>query len=174
MDDKAQILIGLREELERWLGLLAVLSVEQITAPVLPANLSVKDVVAHLMVWQQRSIIRLEAALHGREPEFPGWPAGLDPESDEDVDRVNAWIYETTHPQPWAAVYEGWHAGFLRLLALAESIPDRDLLEPGRFAWLYGLPLSAVLLGSYDHHHEEHLKPLHAWLAGHGTPGTAG
>jgi ATP-dependent RNA helicase SUPV3L1/SUV3 len=41
--------------------LLASLSESQITTPNLPANLSVKDVVAHLWAWQQLSIARLEA-----------------------------------------------------------------------------------------------------------------
>jgi hypothetical protein len=44
-------------------------------------------------------------------------------------------------------------------LELAESIPEKDLLEIGKYPWLREYPLSAVLLGSYEHH-EEHLEPL--------------
>jgi hypothetical protein len=45
---------------------------------------------AHLMAWQQRSLARLEAALQNRQPQFPGWSETLDPESDADLDQVNA------------------------------------------------------------------------------------
>ena len=63
MNDKQRVLTMLREEFKSWEQLLASLSEEQITAPQLPANWSIKDVIAHLRAWQQRSIARLEAAL---------------------------------------------------------------------------------------------------------------
>jgi len=72
----------LKEEFNRWEELLAGMSEEQISASHLPSNLSIKDVIAHLRAWQQRSVARLEAALLNREPEFPNWPAELDPNSE--------------------------------------------------------------------------------------------
>lgn len=173
MNDKKQILTMLKEEFNRWEELLAGMSEAQIIAPHLPDNLSIKDVIAHLRAWQQRSIARLEAALLNREPEFPDWPAGLDPEAD-DVDQINAWIYETYREQPWSRVYRDWREGFLRFLELGEAIPEKDLLEAGRYPWLEGHPLSSILLGSYEHHQEEHLEPLLAWIDQHGTMKTAG
>ena len=164
MNDKQQILTTLREEFNRWEALLAGLSEEQITAPQLASNLSIKDVIAHLRAWQQRSVARMEAALHNREPEFPKWPAGLDPESEGQPDQLNAWIYETYREQPWSSVHRDWRAGFLRLLELGEAIPEKDLLDAGRYPWLEGHPLSFILLASYEHHHVDHLEPLLAWI----------
>jgi hypothetical protein len=174
MNDKKQILNMLKEEFNRWEELLGSLSEEQITDPHLPSNLSIKDVIAHLWAWQQRSIARMEAAQHHREPEFPGWPAELHPESADGLDQVNAWIYETYHDNPWSSVYGDWRAGYLRFLDLGEAIPEKDLLEPGRYAWLEGEPLSLVLQASYDHHHVEHLEPLLAWLRQNGGVKAAG
>jgi hypothetical protein len=160
MNDKTQIITMLREEFNRWEELLASISEEQIITPHLPANLSIKDVVAHLWAWQQLSIARLEAALLDRGPEFSMWPTKFDPEAESDVDQINAWIYETYHKQPWSKVYRNWREGFLRFLELAEKISEKDLLDAGKFPWLEGQPLSLVLLGSYEHHHEDHLEPL--------------
>lgn len=168
MNDKKQIITMLKAEFNRWEELLAGMSEEQITAPHLPSNLSIKDVIAHLRAWQQRSVARLEAALLNREPEFPRWPAELDPES-EDADRTNAWIYETYREQPWSSVHRDWREGFLRFLELGEAIPEKDLLAAGRYPWLEGRPLSFILLASYEHHHEDHLEPLLAWLRQHGN-----
>jgi hypothetical protein len=84
MNDKKQIITMLKEEFTRWEELLAGMSEEQITAPHLPSHWSIKDVIAHLWAWQQRSVARLEAALLNREPEFRKWPAELDPDSDQD------------------------------------------------------------------------------------------
>jgi len=123
---------------------------------------------------QQRSIARLEAALLHREPEFPTWPAELDPESEDNLDQVNVWIYETYREQPWASVHRDWKAGFLRFLEIGETIPETDLLDAGRYPWMEGQPLSLVFLGSYEHHHEDHLEPLLAWLRQHENRKIAG
>jgi hypothetical protein len=48
------------------------MSEEYITAPQLSSNMSVKDVIAHLRAWQQRSIARLEAALRLEVAGHPG------------------------------------------------------------------------------------------------------
>jgi hypothetical protein len=97
MNDKTQIISMLREEFNRWEELLASLSEEQIKVPQLPSSLSIKDVIAHLRAWQQVSIARLEAAQLDKEPVFPNWLAGLDPESDEERDQFNDRIYEAYH-----------------------------------------------------------------------------
>ncbi len=164
MNDKKQILATLKKEFNLWEELLASMSEEQITTPQLPSNLSIKDVVAHLWAWQQLSIARMEAALHNREPAFSRWPAGLNPDSEDDLDQINAWIYETHREQPWASVHRDWREGFLRFLELGEAIPEKDLLDAGRYPWMEGQPLSLILLNSYGHHHEEHLEPLLARL----------
>ena len=163
MSDKMQTITLLREEFNRWEQLLAGLSEAQITDPQLPSNWTTKDVIAHLWAWQQRSIARMEAALHDKEPEFPRWPAELDPEVEDQPNELNAWLYETNREKPWPRVYADWKAGFLRFLELGEAIPEKDLLAPARYAWLEGHPLSLVLSASYEHH-EEHRGWLLDWL----------
>lgn len=169
MSGKEQLLSMLKEDFNRWEELLAGMSEEQITAVQLPSELTVKDIVAHLWAWQQISVARLEAALHKREPEYPalaelggetgaqGTASARDP--DEEVDRVNAWIYESYRDKPWRRVYADWRGQFLRFLELGEEIPEKEMLETGRYRWLREYPLSAVLQGSYEHH-EEHLELL--------------
>lgn len=163
MNDKQGILIALREEFDRWEALLSSLSEEQITAPQLADNWSIKDVIAHLRAWQQRSIARLEAALHNRAPEYPAWPAQFDPEAEDQPHELNAWLYAAYRDQPWSSVHADWREGFLHFLELAEAIPEKDLLGEGRYTWLEGYALFAVLQGSYEHHreHAEYLSGVH-------------
>jgi hypothetical protein len=174
MGDKTQIITMLKEEFDRWEVLLAGLDETQITAPHLPENLSIKDVVAHLRAWQQVSIARLEAAQLHKEPVFPDWLGGSDPESEEDRDQFNARIYETYREQPWSRVYQDWRDGFLRFLKLGEEIPENELSDTEKYPWLKGYSLFAVLQGSYEHHHDDHLEPLLAWLRQHGNMQSAG
>ena len=162
MSDKQDILTALREEFNRWEALLAGLSEQQITAPQLSDGWSIKDVIAHLRAWQQRSIARLEAALFDRAPAYPAWPAQLDPEEEGQPHDLNAWLYAAYRDQPWPSVYRDWREGFLRFLELGQKIPESDLLAVGRYTWLEGYPLIAVLQGSYEHHreHAENLEPV--------------
>ena len=166
MNMKQHILTALREEFDQWEELLDTMSEEQILTPLLPSNWSIKDVIAHLRAWQQRSIARCEAALLDREPEFPRWLPGVDPDSEGNPDRINAWIYETCRELPWSEVHQNWRGGFQRFLEFADGISERDLLDTGRYPWLKGHPLAFILLASYDHH-QEHLEKLMAWLREH-------
>jgi hypothetical protein len=56
-------------------------------------------------------------------------------------------------------VHREWSQRFLHLIELGEAMPEKDLLEAGRYSWLNEYPLAAILLGSYEHH-EEHLESL--------------
>jgi|RhiMetdeSRZDD1v2_1073273.scaffolds.fasta_scaffold1532952_1 hypothetical protein len=171
MNNKQEMLTALQEEFNRWEQLLAGLSEAQIVAPQFRDDWSIKDMVAHLRAWQQRSIARLEAALHNREPEYPAWPAQFDPEAEGQPHDLNAWLYAAYRDQPWPSVYRDWSEGFGRFLKLAAALPEKDLLEAKKYPWLEGYPLFAVLQGSYEHHreHAEHLEPMMARLRSTGA-----
>jgi hypothetical protein len=154
MNDKTQLIGALRGEFDRWEELLSGFSDDQITAPPLSGTWSVKDVIAHLRAWQQVSIARMEAALNGGEPEFPDWLEGGHPESEEDREAYNARIYQAYRDLPWTQVHRLWRDNFQRFLDLSGQVPEDDLLQPGKFAWLGEYPLGAVLSGSQGHHRE--------------------
>ncbi|MBZ0292412.1 MAG: ClbS/DfsB family four-helix bundle protein [Anaerolineae bacterium] len=161
MSDKTQIISALRTEFDQWEGILAGLSEAQITAPSLDANWSIKDVMAHLWAWQQRSIARMEAAVQHHEPVFPEWPTEFDPEAEGQPDDLNAWLYKTNREKPWSQVYAEWKAGFLHLIELGEAVPEQALLDTGKYTWLAEYPLALVLTASREHH-EEHRE----WVLG--------
>jgi hypothetical protein len=161
MNNKTQLMTALRQEFERWQSRLAGLAEGQITAAPDDGGFSIKDTMAHLHAWQQISIARLEAALHHREPDYPAWLGGLYPDAEEHLETINTGVYQTYRDWPWVDVHQVWRDGFRRLLELAEAMPEEILSEPGRYAWLEGYPLSAILLGSLEHH-QEHFDSLQA------------
>lgn len=159
MNMKGHILTALKEQLNHWDELLGGLSEAQIIQPRFAGGWSIQDVVAHLWGWQQISTARLEAAAAGREPHFPEWTLALTGDWESDADRANARIYETQHEKSWPEVYQNWKAGYSRLLESAKPIPEPDLLDLGRYAWLEDYSLALILIASYDHH-QEHLDIL--------------
>lgn len=160
---KTHILAAMREEFEHWEKVLASLNDAQINTPVPPSELAVKDELAHLWAWQQRSRARLEAAVQGGEPQMPQWIPGVDAEDEESTDRINAWIFATNRDLPWPTIHEKWRNGYLRLLELGDAMPEPTLLDSSRYSWMAGYPIAFVLVASYDHH-QEHLDKLLARL----------
>mgnify|MGYP000896954181 FL=1 len=159
MPDKQQLLATLHAEYERWQDLLTGLDETQLTSRTLPADLSIKDVLGHLHAWQQISVARLQAVLEDREPVYPAWLGGLEPDVEENLEWINATIHAMYSEEPWPVVHEMWMMGFLHLLDLAAAIPERDLFDSERYAWL-GYAPADVLQGTYEHHHDEHYTPL--------------
>lgn len=170
MHMKTHMLAALREEFDQWEKVLASLQEAQITAIPKPGELSIKDEMAHLWAWQQRSIARMEAGRNGEESKMPAWwpdatvtrPDATDAH-EVTTNQVNAQIYEIYRDRLWPEVYAQWRAGYLHFLELGEAIAESALLDASRYAWLNGYSLADVLLGSYDHH-QEHLEKLLARL----------
>src|SRR5436853_7806265 len=93
---KDELVRMLREEFKRWETLLAGLGEEQLNDRSAPGGRSVKDDVAHLWAWQQRSIARMDAARNDRAPEYLAWPIQGDPDEEGvSPDPINVWIFET-------------------------------------------------------------------------------
>ena len=163
MNMKGHIIAALREQFDDWEVLLASLSEEQLIASQFDLEWSIKDVMAHLWVWQQISIARMEGGLQNQEPEFPKWLADLGEDWEENADRVNILTYETNHMKPWSEVYQNWREGFLSFLKSGELIQEKDLLDTSRYPWLKRYSLAFILVASYDHH-QEHFEKLMNWI----------
>lgn len=178
MDDKQHYLTILRDEFKKWEDLVNGMRDEQRLLPLVPSHWSTKDVIAHLRAWQQRTIARLEAATESREPEFPKWPAefftpeGLPSEEEDNMDKINNWIYQNHRDQTWPDVHRDWHDGFSRVIQLTEAMPEKDLLEPGKYSWLWGHPLAFILTSTVEHH-QEHMEWLLESLQNQGVKVTA-
>jgi uncharacterized protein DUF1706 len=159
---KAQLLDNLQTGRAQWEALLAQVGEDRMTTPGVEGDWSVKDVIAHITAYEQRTAERLEAIAQDTEPPAAPWPAGLE------MDARNAWLYEAHRNQPLAAVQAESRQAFDRLVAAVAAVPDDALLEPGRYVWLEGAPLWEIIPGnSYAHYEEEHTPPLRAWLAQH-------
>lgn len=124
-----------------------------------------KDVAGHLNGWRERTVDRLEAGVRDEPPMPPPWPAGLDDETDEGLEAINGWIHERNRGRPAVEVVAESRAQFERMQTAVEAVSEADLTTPGRFPWLDGEPLWAVLEGTFYHLHGEHEPALRAWLA---------
>jgi hypothetical protein len=155
---KAQLLDDLRDEQAQWEALLQDIGEEHMTQPGVAGDWSIKDIVAHLTGWRQRTVARFQAASrHEPTPPAP-WPPNLQTD-----DEINAWIYAANRDRPLADVLRESRDVFDQLAQALDAFPEAELIDPARFPWLEGEPLSGAAF--FGHFHEEHEPDMRAWLA---------
>ena len=160
LNQNENIVIKLKRIFESWEGFLASHTEQQIVTQLTPDGWSIREVILHLMAWQQISIARLQAVLNDTLPDLPGWLGGADIFfAEEHTTEFNNRIIEFNASEPWSCIYRDWREGFLRFIDLTESIPETKMYDEKCYEWLNGYPPLAVINGSLEHH-EEHLEEV--------------
>ncbi|HEY7346790.1 MAG TPA: ClbS/DfsB family four-helix bundle protein [Ktedonobacterales bacterium] len=154
---KAQLLNDLKDEIARWEALLDDIGEARMTRPDVAGGWSVKDIVAHLTGWRSRTVRRFQAALRHESSPPPPWPPHLQTD-----DEINAWIYASNRDRPVADVLQESRAVFQQLVDILSAFPEAELLDPNRFDWIGGEPLTGAAF--FAHFHEEHELDMRAWL----------
>jgi hypothetical protein len=98
---------------------------------VTPGGWSVKDILAHILGWQQHLLKWHATELRGGTPAVPapGMNWG-------DLKRFNEMIYQEHRQRPLEAVLRDFVAFHRRMLRLIEETADADLLAVGRYKWM--------------------------------------
>lgn len=116
---KRDLLDEIRRERAALDETLAGLTPRQMTkAGVTRGGWSVKDVLAHLVEWQQMNLDWYAAGLRGEKPAMPAPGYTL-----RELPRLNAMIYLKHHRRPLQAVLQDYESHHDRVVALIESLP---------------------------------------------------
>ena len=129
---------------------------EQMTKLPVTGQWTVKDLLAHIAMWESKLVTTLFKAEKGVAP------ADL-VESGQPVDALNAQYYREQKGRPLERVLEDSHAVHLALLNRLEAFPDKALFDPGKFKWMQGDPLSRMVAGDSYEHYREHAEEIRAW-----------
>jgi len=110
---------------------LALLSTRQMTrAGVTRGGWSVKDILAHLVEWQQMNLDWFASGLRDEKPAMPAPGYTL-----RELPRLNQMIYRKHHRRSLQAVMHDYQTYHERVVELIKSLPDSDLVTLGRFSW---------------------------------------
>ena len=158
---KSELINWLQEKHQQWEALLDQVGPARIEQPGVNGYWSMKDMVAHLTVWNRWLVARLQAAAGDMPETSPPWPANLETE-----DEINAWIYEAYHERPASEVLEESRQVFQELLAAVESLPEDarcEQVEPEyQLVWVGDQRFLASEF--FNHFHDDHEPDVHAWL----------
>lgn len=155
--DKATLIQRIREERERLLRALEGLPPEALERELVFGEWTVKDILAHLAVWQGRLITLLFQLEQGRRPK--------DLElSEAEVDALNERFYRAQKDRPLERVLADFHGTYQQLLKRLERLSDEDLNQPGRFPGL-SQPLWELIAADTFEHDAEHRADIECWRA---------
>lgn len=128
---KRELLNEIQRERRALDDTLALLSARQMTQPgVTRGGWSVKDVLAHLVEWQQMNLDWYAAGLRGEKPAMPAAGFTL-----RELPRLNAMIYRKHHRRSLQAVMSDYRSYHERVVELIEALPDADLVTLKQFSW---------------------------------------
>ena len=146
--NKAELLADSVKKYDDLCSLLAGLSLEQMIRPGVTGEWSAKDILAHLVEWQNMLFGWYEAGRRGEQPAVPAtgfkW---------SEMPALNRQIYLQYCDAPLERVLEQFHAGHARTLALMESLSEEELFTPGLYAWMNRNTLSAYLKSAAGSHY---------------------
>jgi len=128
---KAELLSEIARERAALDAALVGLGPRHMTRPgVTRGGWSVKDVLAHLIAWQQLALGWYEAGLKGEPVHMPAPGYTL-----RELPRLNALLYRRHHRRSLKVVLADYETYHTRVVALIESLGDRDLVALGRYSW---------------------------------------
>ncbi|MGH2493747.1 MAG: ClbS/DfsB family four-helix bundle protein [Ktedonobacteraceae bacterium] len=158
--DKTTLLDTIQTEYARFESLIAPLSETQLCATDSEGQWSIKDIMAHVAVWEQICARWLEEFLRGETPQ----PSErLDQHSNERIYRENR---DRSLPEV-RELMRSTHEQFLHQIdLLTQKFSEEDLNAAHRFAWTESWPgyslISAIADNSYEHYqdHAQHICQL--------------
>ena len=110
---------------------------------------SVKDVIAHLLEWEQMVLRWHSAGLKGKVPVTPAegfnWAQ---------LPQLNQQIFEKHHNQPLAVIQKEFNASFRKILKTIQGLSDEDLFMRGRYAWTKNNTLVAYFISNTSSHYK--------------------
>jgi hypothetical protein len=155
---KAQLLNDIVTERRRLEKSLVSLSEEEMVQPGVTGNWSVKDILAHIVAWEQLLLSWHRSGIQGQNVERP--PVGM---SQRAIDELNQEIYEKHRDRCLEETKAEFSASYRQILAAIEEIPEEDMFVRGRYGWTGKLTLADYIAGNTCNHYAWAKAQIRKW-----------
>jgi hypothetical protein len=145
---KVKLLKDIVTERRRLEKNLAALSEEEMIQPGVTGNWSVKDILAHIVAWEELFLNWYRSGIQGHTPERP--PVGL---SQRAIDELNQEIYEKHRDRALEEIKAEFSASYQQVRAAIEEIPEEEMFARGRYGWTGKLTLADYIAGNTSNHY---------------------
>jgi len=156
---KAELLEKAREGYEALQVEISKLAPATMVEPGTVGEWSVKDVLAHLLAWQQMAVGWYRAGKRGETPVTPSEKYNW-----QQIPALNQEIYETYRDHPLDAVCQTLDASHHETLALIETMTNDELFSPKVYAWTRTTTLGSYFTSVTSSHYEWARKEIRKGL----------
>jgi hypothetical protein len=159
--DKSKLLDLIRAEYAFAERTLALLKPEQMEIGGVCGFWSAKDVIAHLMWWEEITLRWLADAERGIVLTVPEEGFGWD-----QFDELNDQYYQIHKDRSLEDILADFRRVQQAILAKVETMSDEELAGGGRYAGMFSDSPADAIAGDTHLHYQKHLAQIRAWLNG--------
>ena len=145
---KQELLSAIEKERPALEKFLETLTPEQMTVTGIVGEWTVKDVLCHLIAWEQMCLSWYRKGLDGEMPAVPApgfkW---------NETPQLNQKIYEEHRDWPLEKVLNRFQESHAEILGVIRSLPNETLFTPGKFAWTNKNTLGTYLVSATSSHY---------------------
>ncbi len=169
--DKATVLSEIGGKHDEMEALLASLDERQMTQRGVYEELSVKDVLVHIVAWERMMLGWLAAIQRGESPVryAPGFifneqGPDEDPEAEAVMNRLNDHVFQENKNRPLADVMADFQATHEDVVKAVSQASDADLFDEKHSTWRRKWAFYETVAGNTYGHYQEHIDLIRAWL----------
>jgi hypothetical protein len=159
--NKTKLIGNIQQERQRLERTLVDINADLMVTPGVIEDWTVKDILAHITVWEQRMVSWLGDTLRGQIPQM--LPPGM---TWDDLDVWNEQTYQKHRHHPLGEVLADFAMSYPQALKAVQDVPEEDLIDPDRFEWREGQPLWVMVAANTFWHYKEHNESISVWLEG--------
>jgi len=121
---------------------------------------SIKDILAHLIDWEQRFLGWYHAGLRGEDLDIPA--PGM---TWRDLDLLNQKIYEKNKDRSLKSVMREFDASYHQIMETVRDFEEEEIFEPGHYPWLGRANLLGYIEANTFNHYMWAERHIRTWLA---------
>jgi hypothetical protein len=157
--NREELIEGILRERKLLEEVLARVDLEDYLKPVFEGDWSIKDMLAHIVAWEQRMITWVGQAADGILPDMPG--------TDQEVELLNTQSYLQDRDLPLNEVLQVFERSYPQALSVAENTPEEVLFTKNLLEGREN-PFWITVGANTSWHYKEHREALERYLAGRG------
>lgn len=156
--EKTELIDALEDGRSELIEMLEDLPDEVMEEPGVSGNWSIKDILAHLSMWEGQLVTLLFQASRGIDK-----PTTVH-FGKETVDELNQRWHAISQDRPLSQIWQDWLTVRKQTIRRVSEFSDQDLNDPARFAWLGNVPLFQWIANDTIEHEDEHADAIRDWL----------
>jgi hypothetical protein len=156
--DKQDLIQRIRDERSKLEALLGYVSEKEKLIPLGEDGWSVKDHVAHIVIWEKRLVEWLNIVERGEVPQQ--LPPGM---TWDDLDRWNEQTFEENRGRELTEVLDDFNRYGEEVIKAVDTISEDLLMRADSLTWRSGSPLWEMVAANTFWHYSEHWETIKDW-----------